>query len=369
MSKKSKIGIVGCGNISGIYLTNMPRFPHVEIVAVADLDEARAKAQAEKFGVPRALGVQELLADEEVDIVLNLTVPAAHGDVALAALRGGKSVYNEKPLALRRREARELIGLAKEKDLRVGCAPDTFLGAGIQQCRRLIDSGAIGEPVAAVGFMLSAGVEGWHPNPHFFYQKGAGPLFDMGPYYLTALTVLLGAVRRVTASARISFDERLITSEPLRGQIIDVEVPTTISMVMDFVSGPVGTLITSFDVAGGHNLPRLEIYGSEGSLSVPDPNTFGGPVTIRKRGDSNWTEVPLEFGYSENSRGVGLADMAAAIQTGRRHRANDQLAYHVLDLMHSAHDSSESERHVEMKSEVVRPEPMKPGLEFGQLPD
>lgn len=262
-----------------------------------------------------------------------------------------------------------MMSLAKARGLRIGCAPDTFLGAGIQQCRKLIDAGAIGEPVGASAFMMSGGVEGWHPNPQFFYQKGGGPMFDMGPYYLTALTFMLGSVRRVTASTRISFEERLVTSEPHRGEIIHVEVPTHVSAILDFVSGPIGTLVTSFDVPGGHTLPKIEIYGSEGTLAVPDPNTFGGPVSLQKRGEREWQEIPLEFGYAENSRGIGLADMVAGIRNRRKHRANAQMAYHVLDLMHSFHDASDSEQHVDVQSEMTRPDPLPPGLEFGTLPE
>ncbi|PTX95297.1 oxidoreductase [Spartobacteria bacterium LR76] len=362
------VGIIGCGNISRIYAQAGGNFDNLAIVACADLDRSRAEALAQEYGIPKVLEVEELLASPDVALVINLTVPAAHADVAWAALKKGKHVYNEKPLALRRREARDLIGLARDKGLRIGCAPDTFLGAGLQTCRHLIDEGVIGVPVAGSAFMLGSGPESWHPNPAFFYQKGAGPLFDMGPYYLTALTTLLGPVRRVTASARVSFKRREISSQPLAGQMIDVEVPTHVSAVMDFESGPVVTLTTSFDVEASR-LPRIEIYGSEGTLSVPDPNTFGGEVWLRRRGDNDWHTVPLEFGYAENSRGLGVADMAAALVSGREHRANERVAYHVLDLMHSIIDASESGRHVEMKSAMVRPAPLPLGLAPGQIDD
>lgn len=360
------VGIVGCGNISKIYAQAGGTFDNLAIVACADLDRSRAEALAQEYGIPKVQEVEELLASPDVALVINLTVPSAHGDIAWAALKKGKHVYNEKPLALRRREARDLIGLARDKDLRIGCAPDTFLGAGLQTCRRLIDEGAIGVPVAGSAFMLGSGPESWHPNPAFFYQKGAGPLFDMGPYYLTALTALLGPVRRVTASARVSFKRREITSQPLAGQMIEVEVPTHVSAVMDFESGPVVTLTTSFDVEASR-LPRIEIYGSEGTLGVPDPNTFGGEVWLRRRGDADWRSVPLEFGYAENSRGLGVADMAAALISGREHRANERVAYHVLDLMHSILDASESGRHVELRSAMVRPVPLPLSLAPGQI--
>lgn len=364
MARKTRIGIIGCGNISSIYLTNCSRFESLEVTAVADLVRTQAEAQAEKFKVARVLSVEELLADDQIDIVLNLTIPAVHAEIAIKALRSGKSVYNEKPLALDREGALEMIELAKSKGLRIGCAPDTFLGAGMQTCRQLLDSGAIGKPVAAVAFMMGGGPEGWHPNPFFFYKTGGGPLFDMGPYYITALTTLLGPVRRVTASAQITSAKREIGSELHKGKFIDVEVPTHVAGVLDFASGPVGTLITSFDIFGGHHLPCIEIYGTQGSLKVPDPNSFGGPVLMKKLGE-DWKEIPLVSGYAENSRGVGLADMAVAILNGRPHRANDQVAYHTLDIMHALYDSSATGTHINLQTEMTRPEPL---VTFGLIP-
>jgi len=233
-------------------------------------------------------------------------------------------------------------------------------------CRKLIDDGAIGVPIGGAGFMLSRGIEMWHPNPEFFYKHGGGPLFDMGPYYLTAFTTLLGPVRRVTGSARISYKQREITSEPLAGQVIDVEVPTHVTGILDFESGPVVTLATSFDVSA-HRMPNMEIYGSEGTLALPDPNTFGGPVLLKCRGEKEWREMPLDFGYTDNSRGIGVADMAASIAGEREHRANERVAYHVLDIMHSIIDASESERHIEMNSTMSRPDPLPQGLPHGKV--
>lgn len=363
---KTLVGIIGCGNISKIYAEAGKKFENLDIAACADIDIARAQALAKEFGIPKALTVDDLLEDSGIALVINLTVPAVHGEVALKALKKGKHVYNEKPLALRRHEARQMIGLAREKKLRIGCAPDTFLGGGLQTCRKLIDDGAIGEPIGGAGFMLSRGPEGWHPNPEFFYKKGAGPLFDMGPYYLTAFTTLLGPVRRVTGSARISYKKREITSQPLAGETIEVDVPTHVTGVLDFEAGPVVTLTTSFDVSA-HRLPNIEIYGSEGTLAVPDPNSFGGPVLLRRRGEEEWREIPLEFGYAENSRGIGVSDMVAAIAHDREHRANDRVAYHVLDIMHSIIDASETGRHVEMNSTMSRPEPLPLGLMAGRV--
>ncbi len=364
--KKMRAAIIGCGNISEVYARAGEKFPNIEIVACADRDYSRAHALAEKCGIPSPLRVEQLLADKDIELVINLTVPAVHAEVGLEVLKNGKHLYNEKPLSQKRRPAREMMGLAREKSLRIGCAPDTFLGGGLQTCRKLIDEGAIGEPIGGAGFMLGPGVEHWHPNPAFFYQRGAGPLFDMGPYYLTAFTTLLGPVRRVTGSARISFPERSVTSQPLAGSRVSVETPTHIAAVLDFESGPVVTLATSFDVKA-HAMPSIEIYGSEATLSVPDPNTFGGPVRIRRNGDADWTGLPLSFGYVENSRGLGVADMISALEHGREHRANAHTAYHVLDVMHSILDSSDTGRHIELGSSMTRPSPLPEGLAQGEI--
>lgn len=355
METKTKIAIVGCGVISDIYLQNGPAFG-LEVAACADLDLARAQAKGAKFNLP-ARSVAEVLADPAIAIIVNLTPPAAHAEISRAALEAGKHVYSEKPLATTRADGAQLIELARQKNLRIGCAPDTFLGGGLQICRAVIDSGVIGDPVAAVAFMVGHGMEMWHPNPEFFYQPGAGPMFDVGPYYLTALVHLLGPVRRVTGSTRISFPERLITSQPLAGTKIKVNTPTHVAGVLDFVSGPVATIITSFDV-WANNLPRIEIYGSLGSLSVPDPNTFGGPVRVRLAEETEWRDVPLTHEFTENSRGLGVRDMAQALADGRTHRANGDLAFHVLDLMQSFEEASRTGRHIEIASRCEKPEPL-----------
>ena len=349
----ANVGVIGCGNISNIYFETAKRMDILHVAACADLDMARAEAKAAEHGIARALTPEQLLADPDIQIVINLTIPAAHYEVCQAALDAGKHIYVEKPLSLTREQGRALLQTAADKGLRVGGSPDTFLGAGLQTCRKLIDDGAIGQPVAATAFMLSRGVENWHPNPIFYYKPGGGPMFDMGPYYLTALISLLGPIRRVTGSAQMLFPERQITSQPLSGQTIVVETPTHIAGVMDFVSGAVGTIITSFDTWAG-NLPPIEIHGSLGSLSVPDPNNFDGVVKLYR--DGEWKEVPLTHGYAENSRGLGVADMAYAIAEGRPHRASGDLTYHVLDAMHGFLDASESGRHYLMESAGVRPE-------------
>jgi predicted dehydrogenase len=364
--EKTKVGIVGCGNISGIYFKMCKWFEILDVGAAADLIPERAQAKAREFGVAKACSVDELLADPEIQIVVNLTIPKAHAPVALAALKAGKSVHNEKPLALTREDGKKMLALAKRKGLRVGCAPDTFMGAGIQTCRKLIDDGVIGEPVGATAFMLCHGHESWHPDPEFYYKPGGGPMFDMGPYYLTAIVALMGPVRRVTGSARATFAERLITSQPKSGTRIQVEVPTHVAGVMDFASGAICTIVTSFDVWAGQH-PCIEVYGTEATMQVPDPNGFGGPVRIRRPGDKEWAEMPLTHGYAENSRGIGVADMAYALRSGRPHRASGDLAYHVLDIMHAFHDASAKGKHVVLKSTCDRPAPLPTGLKPGTL--
>jgi predicted dehydrogenase len=258
------------------------------------------------------------------------------------------------------------LKVAKEKGLRIGCAPDTFLGAGLQTCRKLIDDGWIGQPLAVSAFMLSAGPEKWHPDPEFFFQPGAGPLFDMGPYYLTALVSLLGPIGRVTGSAQAVRSERTITSQPKFGTALKVNTPSHVAGVLDFEGGVVGTLITSFD-AWFHGLPPIEIYGTEGTLALPDPNTFGGPVKVRRAGADNWSEIPLTHNYATNSRGLGVADMAYAIQSGRPHRASGDLAYHILDTMQSILEASTEEKHIRLNSQCNRPAPLPLGLPLGVL--
>ena len=364
--EKTKVGIVGCGKISGIYLKMCRSFEILDVAACADLLPDRAKAKAAEFGVPRACTVEELLDDAEIKIVINLTIPNAHYSVAAAAIKAGKNVHNEKPLTITRQEGRRLLAAARRKGLRVGCAPDTFLGAGLQTCRKLIDDGCIGRPVGAAAFMMCHGHESWHPDPEFYYKVGGGPMFDMGPYYLTALVSLMGPVRRVTGSARITFPDRTITSQPKAGTKITVDVPTHVAGVMDFENGAIGSLVTSFDVWAAE-LPRIEIYGTEGTLSAPDPNTFGGPVRIRRAGEKEWTPVPLTHPYAENSRGIGAADMACALRSGRPHRAGGELAYHVLDIMHGFHEASAAGRHVTLKSTCEQPAPLPVGLKEGTL--
>jgi predicted dehydrogenase len=360
-----KIGIIGCGNISGIYLKNAARLEAIELAGCADLVEERARQAAEEHGCA-AMSVDELLADDSIELVLNLTVPKAHHDVALRAVRAGKHVYNEKPLTIEVEDARNLLAEAESQGVRVGCAPDTFLGAGLQTCREIIDSGRIGKPVSATAFMMCHGHEHWHPDPEFYYEVGGGPMLDMGPYYVTALVSLLGPVRRLTGSSTIGLAERTIESEKKKGKTIEVEADTHIAGVLDFAGGAVGTIITSFDV-WGHNCPKLEIHGTKGSLSCPDPNTFGGPVQIRE-GRGDWQDVEITRPYAENSRGLGVADLAAAARSDRAHRCSGALAGHVLEIMTGIARASREGRHVEFAADIDRPEALPADLAEGEVP-
>jgi len=355
-----RVGIVGCGNISDVYLTNCTtRFAALEVVAVADLDIARAKAQADRYGVPKALAVDALLDDDEVEVVLNLTSPAAHYDVTRAALEAGRHVFSEKPLAISPAEGDALVALASERDLLLGCAPDTILGAGIQTCRRLIDGGTIGEPVGAAACFASHGNEHWHPNPAFSYQHGGGPVFNLGPYYLAALVALLGPVATVAGNARISFPTRTISSQPLAGQTIAVETPTFINAVFGFASGPVASFTATYDVWATER-PKIEIYGSDGTLSVPDPNTFGGPVRLYRRVSGAWEEVPLDPGFTGQDRGLGLADVAHALRHGGQPRAGAPFANHLLELMQLTQDAGAIGHTVHLTTTCERPVPFDP---------
>ncbi|MRH42775.1 gfo/Idh/MocA family oxidoreductase [Aquibacillus halophilus] len=363
-----KAGLVGCGNISKIYFENAKKFNVFDIVACSDLDLERAKQSAEKFGIPKACTTEELLSDPDIDLVINLTIPAVHAKVALAAIEAGKHVYGEKPLAVLREDAQKVLELAKEKGVLVANAPDTFLGGGIQTCRKLIDDGWIGRPVSATAFMMNHGHENWHPDPGFYYQTGGGPMFDMGPYYITALISLMGPVKRVTGSTNITFPERTITSQPKYGEKILVNTPTQINGILDFQNGAVASIITSFDT-WYHHLPNIEVHGTEGSMVVPDPNRFGGPVYVRRHDQKEWSEIPLTHGFTENSRGLGIADMSHAILTGKESRANGELAYHVLDVMHGFQDSSDTNQHYQLTSTCQQPEALPIGMNYGNFDD
>ena len=361
--EKTKIGVVGCGDISGIYLTNLTtKFANTRVVGVYDLVYEKAEKAAGKFGVPKKYGsLQELLADPDVEIVLNLTRPYQHHEVTMAAIEAGKHVYSEKPLGASLEEALEIKDAAKNKGVQVAGAPDTFLGAGSQTCRKLVDSGFIGKPVGASAFFACPGHERWHPDPDFYYQYGGGPVFDMGPYYITALVNLLGPVKSVSGMGQKTRKTRTITASQKFGETIQVNVDTHIAATLSFECGAICTMMMSFDVLA-HNLPILEVYGTEGTLAVPDPNTFGGPVKLFRREQSEFLDTPLTFLYHENSRGLGLADMALAIKNGGKPRAGIELFYHVFEIMASIQKSSDSMKEIKIDSRAEKPEPMPPGI-------
>lgn len=353
-----RVGVMGCGAISAVYLRNLARLPETEAVACADIDPDRARTRAAEFGL-RACAPEALLAADDVEMVLNLTVPAAHAAVSLAALAAGKHVYTEKPLAIAREDGRRILAVAAERGLRVGCAPDTVLGAAIQTGRRLIDLGAIGRPLAATVTSMTHGMEAWHPNPEFFFQAGAGPLLDMGPYGLTALLHLVGPVRRVSAAAQISFPRRVIGSESRRGETIDVEVPTHVTGVLELEPGAIASLTVSWDV-WYHHLPYLELYGTEGSLCVGDPNHFLKMLPrLRREGWPAWVEIDSTSPFrAENWRGIGVADMARALRQGGPFRCTGEAGYHVLDVMTALATAADGHRVVEIESRPERPGPI-----------
>ena len=358
------IGLIGTGDIAPAYMKGCAPFSVVDIVACADILPDKARAFAATYGL-EALSVDDLLARPDIEIVINATVPAAHAQVSRQIIAAGKHAYSEKPLATNRADAESLLEVTRAAGLRLGCAPDAILGGGNQTARHAIDSGGIGEPVAATAFFMSRGPESWHPNPGIFYQPGGGPLLDMGPYFLTALVHLLGPAARVAGSARMSFPERIASSEAHMGRALPVDVKTHVAGTLEFESGAIATIITSFDV-WAHHLPPLEIHGSEGSLSVMKPNMFDGDVQLLKAGSREWRDLPLTHTINIG-RGAGVADMAYAIQSGRPHRASGDLAFHVLDIMCALEESAAQGRHISLQSRVERPLPLPAGLLDGEL--
>jgi len=348
------IGIIGCGTISSAYLRTLTKTPGVRVAAVADLDLARARAQARGFDIPDAVGPTALLAREDLELIVDLTIPAAHFDINRLALEAGKAVYSEKPLAASAAEARTLVALAHARGLALGGAPDTFLGSGLQTARAALDDGAIGRPFAAVAHMISRGPESWHPDPGFLYQPGAGPLLDMGPYYVTALVSLLGPIASVIADGSRTWPVRTIGSGPLAGRTVPVDVDTHVTVLLRFVSGAVATLLTTFDVTAS-DLPRFEVFGEEGTLALPDPNTFAGPVRLRHEGDVAWREVAPVPGFGGDARGIGALELRLATAAGRPPRASGELASHVLDVLEGALTAIRSGQRVAIDSRPPRP--------------
>ncbi|SCD84031.1 Predicted dehydrogenase [Streptomyces sp. DvalAA-14] len=336
MSAPTRVAVVGAGDISGQYLTALTAYPDLAVTAVADLVPERARAQAEAHGVAGWGSTADVLARDDVDLVVNLTVPAAHAEVALAAIAAGKHVWGEKPLALDRASARAVLDAADAAGVVVGNAPDTVLGPGIQTSHRLLAEGAIGAPRTVLTLMQGPGPDVWHPRPQFLFAKGAGPLFDIGPYYLTALVQLLGPVTSVSARGQIPRAERTIGSGPDAGTVFPVEVPTHVSVVTEFASGVVGTSVYSFDSALRRQL--FEVSGADGVLEVP-VSGFDGPSRLLTgtAPDSPWRTVPAAGVPS--GRGVGVLELARAVRAGRPPRASGELAYHVLDIMLSVEES------------------------------
>ncbi|MBF9234131.1 Gfo/Idh/MocA family protein [Microvirga alba] len=364
------VGIIGCGNISGIYLQNIPAYNGLSLRACADMKPEAAQAQASRHGI-QALSVDELLARDDIDLIVNLTIPSAHFGVSLAALSAGKHVFSEKPLAVDFAQGRRLVDEAEARGLHLGCAPDTFLGGGGRLARKLVDDGTVGRILSGTAFLMSHGMEHWHPDPTFFFKPGGGPILDMAPYYLSTLVNLTGPVKRVVAMSSIGFAERIVTSDsPRKGERITVETPTSVMALLEFVSGAQVTFCMSWDV-WKHGHPAIELYGSEGSLRVPDPNFFGGAVEFTDAGgewqaaDSggmplgvpnwrspNWApDAPPRANY----RALGLADLASSVLRGTPHRSSGRLGLHVLEVMHSILESAATGQPIAITTALDRP--------------
>lgn len=347
------VALVGCGTISSAYLRNLTAFPDVTVLACTDIDIERAKEQAAQFGVPAAGAPDVALADPDVEIVVNLTVPAAHTAVSLAAIAAGKSVWVEKPLALDTASARDLLAAAAAAGVRIGCAPDTVLGAGLQTARRLVDEGAIGVAQTGLALLQGPGPESWHPAPEFLFQRGAGPLFDMGPYYLTALASVFGPASRVAAVARRGRSTRVIGSGPRAGTEFEVETATHVSALIDYASGHAATIVLSFDSPlRRHGF--VEITGASATLAMPDPNQFTGEIRVTDLDGRDWRAVPAEG--ADDGRGLGVLDLARGLRTGAPHRASGEVALHVLEIMEAIERSAESGAFEPVRSTFDRPD-------------
>ena len=374
-SKSFRVGLIGCGRISDIYLTTLAKYAHTEVVACASLDLAESRAKAAQHGIARACSVDEVIEDPSIDCILNLTIPAAHAEVTRQALMAGKHVYSEKPFVTELAEGQALIALAKQKNLTLGNAPDTFLGGRWQTVRRLIDEGTIGRPTGVFAHVGTHGTERHHPNPDFYYQRGGGPLLDLGPYYLTAMVFCLGPIARVAGLGNRAFDRRLIENGPRTGTEIPVEVDTHSVSLLEFDNGAIGSMTMSFDTWDSET-PRLEIYGEDGVVSIPDPdpvhgaNDFHGPVWFRTRDTSRWSHQPRPkgrdewqiaeniHGFNENSRGLGLLDLAQAVEEGRAPRASGDLAFHVFEVMDAIERASGLGRYQSIQSRCDVPAPL-----------
>ena len=373
--EKLRVGVIGCGRISNIYFETCNKFDMLDIRACASLDIKESKAKARQHNILKACTPDGIFADPEIDCVLNLTIPAAHAEISHASLDAGKHVYSEKPFVTAIEDGRAILAKAAAKGLYVGNAPDTFLGGRWQTCRKLLDEGVIGAPTGVAAFVGSHGVERHHPNPDFYYQTGGGPLLDLGPYYLTAMIFLLGPMRRVAGLSRRTFDRRMIESEARYGDMMDVEVDTHVLGMLEFTSGVIGSITMSFDVWDSET-PRLEIYGEDGTICIPDPdpvygaNRFEGEVWYRTRESSRWTYKPRvqglddwlvaenTHGFNEDSRGLGLLDLAYAIRDGRPARASGEMAHHVFEIMSGILESPKNGTYQAIESTCSIPDPL-----------
>jgi predicted dehydrogenase len=361
-----RVGVIGCGAIAPAYLSMASKFAVLDIVACADLNPNAARKLADRFEIPRVMTVEQMLAEDSIDAVLNLTIPRAHVEITLRSLKAGKHVYSEKPLALTREEGQALLREARERGLVLGCAPDTWLGSGIQTARRGIDQGIIGRPVGFTAFFMCGGHEKWGPVPAFYYQPGGGPMMDMGPYYVSALLNLLGPVRRVFGFSSMAIPQRAIGGAEYPEDKMMIETSDHVAGVMEFKSGVVGTLITSFATQYPQYSTEhpITIFGEKGTLLVPDPNLFMGTVKFRGEKDEGFRELSAVFPH-EYGRSVGLADMALAIEEGRQPRASGALALACLDIMLGFEASSQTGTAFCINSTCPRPEPMPTGQAFG----
>lgn len=353
------VAIIGAGMISMVYLANLTAFRAVKVRAIADVVSEKAVQRASEFNVEKASSVDEVLADPSIELVVNLTVPVAHAGVTLRCIEAGKHVYSEKPLATNREDGKNIVAAARSKHVEVGCAPDTFLGGGFQTARKLLDDGWIGKPLGAISVRADHGPDE-HPNAAFFYQLGGGPVFDMAPYYITDLVNLFGPMKKVAAMSKISFAERTELSKAPWGRTVQVEVPTLFTGTLEFQSGVLCSTINSFDI-WSHHLPHIEVFGTTGTLAVPNPNRFGGNVMLKRMDQEQWVEIPPNGGFVNDPidyRGIGVLDMVLAIQNKRKHRSNLQMAYHVLDAMQGMMDSSNEEKYVHLESTCERPAPL-----------
>jgi predicted dehydrogenase len=355
MTEPFGVAVVGCGNISNQYLRNLATFPDVAVLFCADLDLSRAKAQAAAYDVPGAGSVAQAIEHPGVRLIVNLTVPAAHAEIASAAIAAGKHVWNEKPLALDLAAGAALLKEAENNGVRIGCAPDTVLGAGIQSARRLIASGGIGAPLSALTLLQGPGPQTWHPDPEFLFAVGAGPLFDLGPYYLSVLATLFGPVTRVAAAGRRPAGSRIIGAGPRAGTAFDVSVPTHVAALAEYAAGQAASLLFSWDSP----LTRrgfVEITGTEATLAVPDPNQFDGDLRVRRAGEQEWTVIPSTGAAA--GRGTGIVDMVRGIDRGEPHRASGEMALHVLETMIAIERSAATAGFEQVRTSFAAPAPL-----------